>query len=196
MPLSPPLPPGTERSDDDLLTLVAEGDRDAFALFYDRTAPRVAGLVQRVLVDPAQSEEVTQEVFLEAWQTAPRFDRARGRATSWLLTMAHRRAVDRVRASQSTRDRDLLVGIREFDADRDDVAETAETRVELDRVTRAMHALTDLQRQALESVYFGGLTQGEAARDAGVAIGTMKTRIRGALVSLRRVLAETEAEVA
>jgi RNA polymerase sigma-70 factor (ECF subfamily) len=193
MPLAPAPPLGTERSDDDLLTLIAEGNQQAFALFYDSMAARVLGLVRRILIDPAQSEEVTQEIFLEAWQSAARFDPARGKASSWLLTMAHRRAIDRVRASQSARDRDLAVGAREFDDARDDVAETAETRVEHERVTRAMRTLTDLQRQALELVYFGGLSHSEAARDAGVAIGTMKTRIRDALITLRRVVAEAEA---
>ncbi|KIP51250.1 MULTISPECIES: ECF RNA polymerase sigma factor SigK [Microbacteriaceae] len=193
MPLAPAPPWGVERSDDDLLVLVAEGNQQAFALFYDSTAARVLGLVRRILVDPAQSEEVTQEIFLEAWQTAARFDPARGKASSWLLTMAHRRAVDRVRASQSARDRDLAVGAREFDDARDDVAETAETRVEHERVTRAMRTLTDLQQQALELVYFGGLSHSEAAREAGVAIGTMKTRVRDALITLRRVIAEAEA---
>lgn len=193
MSLAPAPPVGVERSDDDLLVLIAEGNRQAFAVFYDRTASRVLGLVRRILVDPAQSEEVTQEIFLEAWQTASRFDPARGKVSSWLLTMAHRRAVDRVRSSQATRDRDLAIGIKEFEDDRDDVAETAETRIELERVKKALRTLTELQQQALELVYFRGLSHSEAAREVGVAIGTMKTRIRDALITLRRVVAEADA---
>lgn len=193
MSLAPAPPVGVERSDDDLLVLIAEGNRQAFAVFYDRTASRVLGLVRRILVDPAQSEEVTQEIFLEAWQTASRFDPARGKVSSWLLTMAHRRAVDRVRSSQATRDRDLAIGIKEFDDDRDDVAETAETRIELERVKKALRTLTELQQQALELVHFRGLSHSEAAREVGVAIGTMKTRIRDALITLRRVVAEADA---
>lgn len=193
MTLAPAPPVGVERSDDDLLALIAEGNQQAFAVFYDRTASRVLGLVRRILVDPAQSEEVTQEIFLEVWQTASRFDPARGKASSWLLTMTHRRAVDRVRSSQATRDRDLAVGIKEFEDDRDDVAETAETRVELERVRKALRTLTEYQQQALELVYFRGLSHREAAREVGVAIGTMKTRIRDALITLRRVVAEAEA---
>lgn len=186
--LSPAPPPGTPRTDDELLVLVSEGNRDAFALFYDRTAPRVLGLVRRVLVDPAQSEEVTQDVYLEAWQTAKRFDPEKGRASSWLLTMAHRRAIDRVRASQSSRERDLAVGIRDFEQERDDVAETVEVSLEHKRVTLAMKNLTANQQEALELTYFQGLTNTEAALKAGVPVGTMKTRLRDALIALRKNL--------
>nr|WP_204249414.1 ECF RNA polymerase sigma factor SigK [Frondihabitans sp. PAMC 28766] len=174
-----------EGADDDLLVLVSDGDPDAFAVFYDHMAPRVFGIVKRVLVDPAQSEEVTQDVFLEAWQHASRFDPAKGTATSWLFTMAHRRAIDRVRASQSSRDRDLAVGVRDFEEARDDVAETIQTTVEHDRITRALRTLTAKQQQALELTYFQGLTHKEAAHLAGVPTGTMKSRIREALITLR-----------
>ena len=99
---------------DDLLTQVAEGDQSAFSELYDRIAPRVLGLVRRVLVDHAQSEEVTQEVLLEVWRTATRFETGRGSAMSWVLTMAHRRAVDRVRSSQAGHDRDERIGMRDI----------------------------------------------------------------------------------
>lgn len=186
--LSPAPPPGTPRTDDELLILVGEGNREAFALFYDRTASRVLGMVRRVLVDPAQSEEVAQDVYLEAWQTAKRFDPDKGRAASWLLTMAHRRAIDRVRASQSSRERDLAVGIRDFEQERDDVAETVEVSLEHKRVTLAMKNLTPNQQEALELTYFQGLTNTEAALKAGVPVGTMKTRLRDALIALRKNL--------
>ncbi|WP_423921739.1 ECF RNA polymerase sigma factor SigK [Frigoribacterium sp. 2-23] len=182
-----------DQTDEVLLALAADGQHAPFAQFYDRAAPRVLGIVQRVLVDRAQAEEVTQEVFLETWQHAARFDPAKGKALSWVLTMAHRRAIDRVRASQSSRDRDLTIGIRDFTASSDDVAHTAETRLEHARVTRALGSLTAFQREALELVYFGGLTHSEAARHADVALGTMKTRLRDGLIALRRVLAPAEA---
>lgn len=175
-------------SDDDLVVATAGGDERAFAVFYDRTASRVHGLVRRVLVDPAQSEEVVQEVFLAVWQTASRFDPARGTALSWLLVQARRRAIDRVRSSQASRARDVAVGVRDLDPVRDDVAETAAVRIEHARVSRALGGLSPVQRQALELTYWGGLTQSEAADRAGVPLGTMKTRLRDGLIALRRLV--------
>ncbi|WP_371812345.1 ECF RNA polymerase sigma factor SigK [Frigoribacterium sp. CFBP 8766] len=186
MSLAPALPADTERSVDELLALVAEGNERAFAAFYDGTASRVLGLVRRILVDPAQSEEVTQEVFFAAWQEAPQFDPAKGTALAWLLMRARRRAIDRVRSSQASRDRDTVVGIRDHESSRDDVAEKAEVLVEHHRVARAMGDLTKVHREALELTYYGGFTQSEAAIRAGVPIGTMKTRIRDALIALRK----------
>ncbi|MBF4577851.1 ECF RNA polymerase sigma factor SigK [Frondihabitans sp. VKM Ac-2883] len=189
MSLAPAAATHVDRADEDLLLLVADGDSDAFVLLYDRTAPRVMGIIKRVLVDPAQSEEVTQDVFLEAWQQAARFDPRKGKALTWLLTMAHRRAIDRVRASQASRDRDLAVGIRDFEQIRDDVEETVETNMETRRIRRAMASLTPNQRHALEMTYFQGLTNNEAAIALGVPLGTMKTRLRDALIALRSQVA-------
>ncbi|ROQ37222.1 RNA polymerase sigma factor (sigma-70 family) [Frondihabitans sp. PhB188] len=188
MTLAAAPPPDAPRTDEDLLALVAEGNHDAFAVFYDRICGRVFGLIKRVLVDPAQSEEVTQDVFLEIWQTASRFDPTRGKAASWALTMAHRRAIDRVRSSQSSRDRDLTVGIRNFEGSVDDVAGTAEAQLEHRRVRAAMGQLTPYQREALELTYFEGLTNTEAAVRAGVPLGTMKTRLRDSLIALRKLV--------
>lgn len=185
MSIAPAPEPGIDRSDDDLLLLASEGNKEAFTVFYDRTASRVLGLVTRVLIDPSQSEEVTQDVFLEVWQNASRFDPAKGKALSWLLTMARRRAIDRVRASQSSRERDLSVGIRDFEEARNDVEDTVKITLEHQRITRAMRTLTANQQQALELTYFQGLTNTEAASTAGVPVGTMKTRLRDALSALR-----------
>ena len=170
---------------DELLTRVAGGDQLAFAELYDQTAPRVLGLVKRLLKDHAQSEEVTQEVFLEIWQTATRFDTARGSASSWMLTMAHRRAVDRVRASQAGRDRDLRIGVRDLDTDFDSVTESVEIRIEHERVERALGRLTELQRQAVKLAYYGGLSHSEVAKLLDVPIGTVKTRLRDGMIRLR-----------
>jgi RNA polymerase sigma-70 factor (ECF subfamily) len=178
-------PPRAPQSDDDLLVRTAEGDKKAFSLLYDRTASRVYGLVKRVLVDPAQSEEVTQDIYLEAWQNANRYDPAKGKAVSWLLTMAHRRAIDRVRASQSSRDRDLVVAIRDDEESRDDVEETVEITLEHQRITAIIRTLNPNHQQALELTYFQGLTNTEAAQKAGIPTGTMKTRLRDALITLR-----------
>lgn len=176
---------GEIASPEELLTRVATGDREAFAALYDQTAPRLLGLVKRLLKDHAQSEEVTQEVFLEIWQQASRFDPNKGGAASWMLTMAHRRAVDRVRASQSSRDRDTKIGIRDFDTDYDSVTEQVEIRIEHERVERALGRLTELQRQAVTLAYYGGYTHSEVSSMLHVPIGTVKTRLRDGMIRLR-----------
>jgi RNA polymerase sigma-70 factor (ECF subfamily) len=176
---------GEAASPEELLTRVATGDREAFAALYDQTAPRLLGLVKRLLKDHAQSEEVTQEVFLEIWQQASRFDPAKGGAASWMLTMAHRRAVDRVRASQSSRDRDTKIGIRDFETDYDSVTEQVEIRIEHERVERALGRLTELQRQAVTLAYYGGYTHSEVSSMLHVPIGTVKTRLRDGMIRLR-----------
>ena len=168
-----------------LLERVAQGDKQAFAALYDEVSPRVFGLVKRLLRDHSQSEEVTQEIFLEIWQSAPRFDPNKGGASTWILTMAHRRAVDRVRASQSSRDRDLKIGIRDLDAAIDHVSESVEVRFEHERVEKAMERLTELQRQAISLSYYGGLSNSEVAEKLSVPIGTIKTRIRDGMIRLR-----------
>jgi RNA polymerase sigma-70 factor (ECF subfamily) len=172
-------------SPDELLTKVASGDQQAFSALYDQLSGRVLGLITRLLKDHAQSEEVTQEVFLEVWQNASRFDTARGSAPSWILTMAHRRAVDRIRAAQASRDRDTKVGIRDFETDFDSVTESVEIRIEHERVSRALARLTEFQRQAVTMAYYGGYSHSEMAGILGVPIGTVKTRLRDGMIRLR-----------
>jgi RNA polymerase sigma-70 factor (ECF subfamily) len=173
------------------LTRVAAGDKRAFAELYDGTSARVYGLVKRLLIDPAQAEEVTQEIYLEIWQTATRYQQERGSAMSWMLTMAHRRAVDRVRASQASRDRDSRVGIRDYDREYDQVAEHVEVSMEGARVKRALQGLTELQRQAVELAYYGGLSHSEIAAELHVPVGTVKTRIRDGMIRLRDAMGVT-----
>jgi RNA polymerase sigma-70 factor (ECF subfamily) len=170
---------------EDLLGRVAQGDQQAFAELYDRTASRVFGLVKRLLRDHAQSEEVTQEIFLEIWQTATRYEPGKGGAMAWMLTMTHRRAVDRVRASQSSRDRDTRIGIRDFAPEFDSVAENVEITIESERVKEAMKRLTELQRQAVQLAYFGGYSHSEVSQMLKVPIGTVKTRLRDGMIRLR-----------
>jgi RNA polymerase sigma-70 factor (ECF subfamily) len=180
--------PASRPTVDELLAMVGGGDRSAFAALYDETAPRLFGLVRRLVVDPAQAEEVTQDVYLEIWQTAPRFDAARGSAVAWMFTIAHRRAVDRVRSSQASRERDVRVGARDLDVPVDTVAEAAEARVEHERVTSALGELSELQRECVALAYYGGLSQREIADRLGVPLGTVKTRLRDGMIRLRTVL--------
>jgi RNA polymerase sigma-70 factor (ECF subfamily) len=173
---------------DDLLTLVARGDGPAFEVLYDEVANAVFGVVRRVLRDPAQSEEVTQEVLVEVWRTATRFDPERGSATTWILTMAHRRAIDRVRSSQASQDRDLRVATRDHVRDYDQVAEQVEARLEQEQVRRCLEQLTDLQRESITLAYYGGHTYREVAELLDLPLGTVKTRLRDGLIRLRDCL--------
>jgi RNA polymerase sigma-70 factor (ECF subfamily) len=189
------LVPDPEVADDlsieSLLRDVAEGDRAAFAEVYDRISSRVLGLVIRVLRDRAQSEEVTQEVFLEIWQQAAKFDANRGSGMAWVLTMAHRRAIDRIRASQKSHERDLRIGIRDMERDFDSVSESVEIRIENERVKAAMSRLTPLQREAVILAYYGGYTHSEMAQILGIPLGTVKTRLRDGMIRLRDELGVT-----
>lgn len=169
----------------ELLARAARGDQPAFASLYDATAPRVHGLVLRVVRDPAQAEEVTQEVFLEVWRTASRFDRGRGSALSWLLTMAHRRAVDRVRSAEAASRNETTYHRQNPAVEHDQTAEAAEASLEARRVRDALDALTDVQREALELAYFGGYTHTEVATMLDLPVGTAKTRIRDGLIRMR-----------
>ena len=176
---------------EELLARVATGDHSAFGELYDQIAPRVLGLVKRLLIDHAQSEEVVQEIFLEIWQMATRYEPTRGGASTWIMTMAHRRAVDRIRSSQAGRDRDTKIGIRDLAIAYDHVAETVEVRVEHERVEKAMSRLTQLQRQAVSLAYYGGYTHSEVASMLKIPLGTVKTRLRDGLIRLRDELGVT-----
>ncbi len=173
-------------SREDLLCRMAEGDADAFSSFYDELKVRVLGTVRGVLVDLAQSEEVTQEVFVEVWQNAGKFNPAQGSALSWLLMIARRRAIDRVRASQADRNRDLRIGIRDLDVSYDSVAERVEASIEYDRVHAAMATLPEMQRQSIALAYAGGYSHRDLAALLGIPLGTVKTRLRDGLTALRR----------
>ena len=176
----------------ELLVQVADGDRDAYALLYDAVAPVAFGITRRVLRDRAQAEEVTQEVMLEVWRRAARFDPQRGDATAWVATMAHRRAVDRVRSSQSSRDREQSAG--RWEIPYDPVSEQVENSAERETLARAMLQLTPLQREALELAYYGGRTYGEVAAHLDAPLGTVKTRMRDGLLRLRHALTSSDGE--
>ncbi len=172
-------------TEDELLVAVAKGDQDAFSTLYDRLAPSVLGVVRGVVRDPAQSEEVAQEVLVEVWKQASRFDQERGSARTWILTIAHRRAVDRVRSEQAHRNRDQKVGQRDQMRPFDEVAEKVETRLEHKAVREALDSLTELQREAVELAYYRGLTYREVAELLDTPLGTIKTRMRDGMIRMR-----------
>lgn len=169
----------------ELLRRSARGDEAAFATLYDATSSRLHGLVLRVVRDPAQAEEVTQEAFLDIWRTAARFDPARGSALSWLMTIGHRKAVDRVRSAESSRGRDTSYHQRNAAVAHDATADAAHASLEATRVRSALAQLTDAQREALSLAYFGGYTHTEVASMLDLPVGTAKTRIRDGLIRLR-----------
>jgi RNA polymerase sigma-70 factor, ECF subfamily len=168
-----------------LLKLSGRGDEAAFAKLYDLMAPRVFGLAVRVVRDPAQAEEVAQESFLELWRTSARFDVDRGSAVSWILTIVHRRAVDRVRSAEATSRRDTTYHDRNQPVAHDATAEAAQASLEAHRVRGALTSLTGVQREAIELAYFGGYTHTEVASMLDLPVGTAKTRIRDGLIRLR-----------
>jgi RNA polymerase sigma-70 factor (ECF subfamily) len=172
----------------DLMARVARGDTAAFSELYDELSPRVYGMVRRVLRNPAQSEEVTQEVLVEVWRTATRFDPKRGSVSSWVLTMAHRRAIDRVRSEQAATDREQAVAATSADVAYDAVSEAATTRLESEQVRRCLSSLTELQRESVTLAYYGGYSYREVAELLDANLATIKARMRDGLIRMRDCL--------
>jgi RNA polymerase sigma-70 factor (ECF subfamily) len=184
-----PLEPAGEEAGDDLdrlLVQVARGDERAFEVIYDRLAGPAYGVARRVVRDPAQSEEVAQEALLEVWRTAARFDLAIGSAATWVMTIVHRRAIDRVRSVAAAQEREHKTA-RPWVAS-DEVAEAVEASLDRERVRRCLSGLTEVQRESITLAYYGGYSYREVAALLGAAVGTIKTRIRDGLIRLRDCL--------
>ncbi len=170
---------------EELVTAASRGDERAFAELYDQTSPRVYGMVLRVIRDPAQAAEVTQDIYLEVWRQSARFDARKGGVLPWLLMIAHRRAVDRVRSAQSSMVRDDKYALLHEERPFDSVSEQVHTSLEAQRVRKVLGELTPAQREAVTLAYFGGYTHTEVAELLKVPLGTAKTRIRDGLIRMR-----------
>lgn len=168
-----------------LMQLSSRGDEGAFADLYDATSARAYGLALRVVRNPAHAEEVVQEAYLDAWRTSSRFDPARGSAIGWLLTIVHRKSVDRVRSAEAATARDATYHRETRPVEHDSTLEAAHASLEAQRVRGAVAGLTAVQREAVELAFFGGYTHTEVATMLDVPVGTAKTRIRDGLIRLR-----------
>lgn len=175
---------------DALLPRVARGDSRAFAELYDAMGAQVYGLARRVVRDPSRAEDITQEAFLDVWCKAPRFDADRGSARTWMMTITHRRAVDAVRRNEVHRRADGRGGgLLESSLDPGDRLLEEEQHA---AVRACLDSLTALQLESVRLAYYDGHTYVEVARLLGKPSGTIKTRIRDALIRLRRCLEERE----
>ena len=186
--LSPAVPFGENGLDlNQLLRRVATGDEYAYEVIYHQLSRPVYGVIRRVVRDRAQSEEVAQEVLLEVWRTASRFDPAKGSAAAWVMTMAHRRAIDRVRSEVAAAEREQRVAWVGPDA-ADDFADVIEANLDRDRVWGCVGQLTAVQRESITLAYYNGYTYRQVSARLGVTLAAIKTRIRDGLLRMRDCL--------
>jgi RNA polymerase sigma factor (sigma-70 family) len=185
------MPPLAQLSDDALLALLARSDHDALAELYDRYGRSAYALALRVLRDAALAQDAVQDAFLTAWRSAAVFDPRRGSASTWLMTLVHRRAVDLVRREDRRRAAPLDDAPVPAGDATDDAVEERERRR---RVQEALAVLSAPEREALELAYYGGLSQSEVAERLGVPLGTVKSRMFAGLAKLREALGEAGVE--
>lgn len=174
----------------ELLCAVSGGDRMAFTALYRHTNHRVFGYALWLLHNRAMAEEIAQEVYLQVWLLADRYDERRSSPLNWLKTLTHRRAVDRIRAESAAIGRDADFGRLNHPRDHDVVSETVEQTLEERAVVRGLHELTPLQRETIVLAYYGGLTYPEVAERLGKPVATVKSRIRDGLRNLALCLAD------
>jgi RNA polymerase sigma-70 factor, ECF subfamily len=190
-PPQPPAPPASESDLNECLVRVAKFDTDAFAALYVTMLPRARAVIIRTLRDPAQAEEVTQEVLLEVWLKAATFDPRRGGASAWILSIATRRAIDRVRAVEAERAREDKIASTVPSEPNDDVLDRVLQQLAAEQVTAALGQLTENQRQAVVLAFYRGNSYAAIAEILRIPVGTAKTRIRDALIHLRRILSQS-----
>ncbi|WP_029136941.1 ECF RNA polymerase sigma factor SigK [Nakamurella lactea] len=180
--------PGSEDDAAELLRRIAQGHTEAFESFYRQFGARVFGLCRRVVRDPGLAEEVAQEVFLEIWRRAGYFDRSKGSAAGWVMSVTHSRAVDRVRSTQASADREAKVAASTASRESDTVVEAVEHRWERRAVRRCLLTLTDIQRESVTLAYYNGYTYAQVAHLLETPLPTVKTRMRDGLIRLRDCL--------
>jgi RNA polymerase sigma factor (sigma-70 family) len=180
-------------SDEALVALVARGDEDALAELYERIGRIAYGLALRVLRDERHAEDAVQEAFLQVWRSAATFRAERAKASTWVLTLVHRRAVDLVRREER-RQADPLTDNAVLGPAPEQTEEAAWLRFERERVQTALKELPDVQREALELAYYGGFSQSELAERLGVPLGTIKSRMFAGLARLRELLDDSAQE--
>lgn len=173
---------------EELLRQVARQDVEAFATLYDRTRARVYGLVTRVLRDPGYSEETTQDIYLQVWRTAKEYDPTVGSPLAWLMTLAHHRAVDRVRSEQASTQRESRYGAANVDVPSDQVADSVILRDERRQVADCLGSLTDVQRECIQLAYYDGLTYAQVSERLSANLATIKSRMRDGIRGLRKCL--------
>ncbi|CEA09771.1 ECF RNA polymerase sigma factor SigK [Arthrobacter saudimassiliensis] len=180
--------PGARDGLEDLVRRSGQGDEAAFAALYDATSATVYGLAVRVTRSPELAAEVVQETYLMAWQQSARFDASRGSVPAWLCTLAHRRAVDRIRQTAREREREQTYEQRRAETPTDQTWQEVEQTMDTHEVRAGLGHLTPLQREAVALAYYQGFTHQEVARRLDVPLGTAKARIRDGLTRLRSAL--------
>jgi len=186
-PCPPPTTPG-DGGIDGLLVGLAAGDNSCYRPLHDAVTDSVYRVAHRIVRDPHQAEEVRQEVLTEIWQRSARFDPAKGTALTWIMTMARARAIDRVRHSQRSKERDHLYSTGFFTRSVDFVSDSVNSDAQIGMIKQGLSALTPIQREALLLNHLHGLTQSEVAQLLQIPIGTVKTRVRDGLIRLRAQL--------
>ena len=174
---------------------IVQEDESALAQLYDASSPLVYGLAQRILGDAGAAEEVTLDVYLQVWKQANRFDPVRGRVSTWLMTMARSRAIDKLRGrAQELSQAETLEAVAETRSENPDPEQSAAVAQQQAQVRKALSTLSEEQRRAIELAFFNGLSQNEIALKLNEPLGTIKTRIRNGMLKLRELLQPHQGE--